>query len=52
MNIDVEESTKDCYELLNTEQLFSPIVLKGSNVVEGLGQMLVLAVGKNTIKSK
>lgn len=38
-------------ELKNNDKI-SPIVLSGSTVLEGIGQMLVLAVGKNTFKSK
>jgi len=50
MNQNVEEEIKDCKELLKNEHLRSPVVLKESIVVEGIGQMLVLAVGKNSFK--
>lgn len=33
----------------NLPTIDSPILLSGSNVVEGIGQMLVLAVGKNRL---
>lgn len=48
----MQQNVKDCAHLLSKENKYSPVVLANSSVIEGIAQMLVLAVGEHTFKNR